>query len=299
MSVLERILVMGITGSGKSYQWLTIARSLKNTNAVFRCIDTDNDIDYMLGTQFQDLMPENGSNVYVIRACDWPEYKTAIRWFNKKMSKEEESKLDKNQLIAYKKPVNSNDWLIVDKINNAWSAVQDYFVDGVHQEDIGDYFLRIRKELKSKGDVGKSGQKMTSITLESIDGWKDWPVINKLYADFIKEIVYKSRCHVYAATDVDEIDKKEKDPEILSLFGDLRIKPAGQKKLGGQFHSIFLMIPGSNKRLITTIKDRADREHMKKVPLFNMFLQYLVAKAGWDNTMTEEEIEQEMITEEQ
>ena len=49
-AVLERILAMGITGSGKSYQWLKLARALKPVGAKFRCIDTDNDIDYMLRT---------------------------------------------------------------------------------------------------------------------------------------------------------------------------------------------------------------------------------------------------------
>ncbi len=47
MILLERVLSMGITGSGKSYQWLKLAEALLPTGAKFRVIDTDNDIVYM------------------------------------------------------------------------------------------------------------------------------------------------------------------------------------------------------------------------------------------------------------
>jgi len=284
MPLLERILTMGITGSGKSYQWLKLARSLKDTGAIFRCIDTDNDIDYMLRTQFEDLLPENGGNVYAFPAYDWPEYKQAVYWIQGKLTDEQIKEItnrDQYLINAYRQPIKSSDWVVVDKINNAWSRVQRYFVSNVFDEDMGEYFLEVRKRIREAGGIGKGGKKVVSTALEALDGWQDWVVINRLYDDWILPIVYRVHCHVYAATDVDEVDRGEKDPEIISLFGDYKIKPAGQKKLGGQFHTILLFIPGKTQWKVSTIKDRSNRHYFDKVVLHNLHMQYLVAKAGW------------------
>lgn len=286
---LERILSIGITGSGKSYQWLKIAQRLKPIGAKFRVVDTDNDITYMLYTQFPDLLPENGGNVYVCPAFDWPEYEKAVYWIQqKKLTPEQLSSMDKYLQSAYKTPVKPIDWVVVDKSNNAWKTVQDYFVTGVFGDDPGEYFLEVRKKLHEAGDIGKSGKKATSTILEGLDGWKDWSVINKLYSDWINPIVYRVKCHVYATADVDSLDKNEKDPEILSLYGDLRIKAAGQKAIGGQMHTILLLIPGDDRWLVTTVKDRANRQYFKKTPLVDLYTQYLFAKASWPLIESEE-----------
>jgi hypothetical protein len=285
---LERILAIGITGSGKSYQWLKIAKKLKPFGVKFRCVDTDNDIDFMLRTGFPELLPENGGNVYVFPAFDWTEYEKAVKWIQQRgLTLEQVASLDKHLQLAYKTPVKPYDWIVVDKSNNAWSSVQNHFVTEVFGQDTGEYFLEVRKKLHDAGDIGKSGKKAVSTVLEGLDGWKDWSVINKLYDDWINPIVYRVRCHVYATADVDALDKTEKDPEVLSLFGNLRIKPAGQKKIGSQMHSILLYIPGTDSWLVTTCKDRAEREYFKKTPFTDLYNQYLFAKAKWPLIMEE------------
>jgi len=65
------------------------------------------------------------------------------------------------------------------------------------------------------------------------------------------------------------------------LFGDIGVRPAGQKALGHQMHTIFLMIPGKEKWFITTVKDRAGRPYFSKSPLVSLYHQYLMSKAGW------------------
>ena len=139
----------------------------------------------------------------------------------------------------------------------------------------------IRKEIAAGLHKTKKGDEPASTITEGLDGWKDWSVINKLYDDWILPIIYRVKCHVYAATDVDPLDKNVKNAEMQQLFGKLGVKPAGQKGLGGQHHSIFLLIPGEDRWFITTIKDRADRPYFKKTPLISLHTQYLVAKAGW------------------
>jgi len=249
MPVLERILTMGITGSGKSYQWIKMAEILKPTGAIFRCIDTDNAIPYMLQTKFPHLLPENGGNVLVHQAFAWPEYKMGVDWVQRRaLSKESLDYLGDVEPYVYKDykeaKVKPDDWTITDMADMAWKTVQSYFTQEVFGEDPGDYFLQIRKEIQSGARRTAKGEAPTSVIAEGLDGWKDWMVINKLYDDWILPIVYRIRTHVYATAKVEKVDRKEKDAEIIMLFGDIGVRPAGQKALGHQMHTILLMIPG-------------------------------------------------------
>jgi len=286
MPILERVLAMGITGSGKSYQWLKMADLLKPTGAIFRCLDTDNAIPYMLETQFPQLLPRNGGNVFVHQSFTWPEYKMGVDWLQRKPLTpaiiEHISDMEPDVIKDWKdnkvKPI---DWTITDMADNAWKTVQSYFVREVFGEDSGDYFLQIRREIQAGlRRTGKGGQP-DSVVAEGLDGWKDWSVINKLYDDWILPIVYRIPTHVYATTKVEKVDRKEKSAELLMLYGEIGVRPAGQKSLGHQMHTIFLMIPGKEKWYITTVKDRANRSYFNKTPMVSLFHQYLVAKAGW------------------
>ena len=281
MPARERVLAMGITGSGKSYQWLKMAEILLPTGAIFRCMDTDNDIQYMMENQFPGLLPENGGNVFVHPAFDWTEYQHGVKWITNKLTTEQVKGLDKHLLFAYNRPIAPIDWVVTDKINTAWKTVQNYFITNVFGDDPGEYFMMIRKQIADGiRKTAKGGEPASTIT-EGLDGWKDWSVINKLYDDWILPIIYRVKCHVYATTDVDKLDRGSKDVEMMMLFGDLGIRPSGQKSLGGQHHSILLYIPGKDKWFVTTAKDRAGRAYFNKVPLRSFYMQYLVAKAGW------------------
>lgn len=262
--VSERILVMGITGSGKSFMWLKMAEQLREYGVKFYCLDTDNDIEYMIETGFHGLNVKDGGNVHVYPAYNWPSYEEG---FNKIMN-------------LGPRP---QDWIVVDKINRAWSTVQNYYVHEVFKENPGQYFLEIRKKVAiAAKNAAKDAKAPTSIMLEGLDGWMDWSVINKLYDDWISPLVFQTRSHVYCATDVELIDKKEKNAEIRELFGQYGIRPAGQKSLGGQMHTIFLLKPGTDKWFISTIKDRSrDRGYFKDVQINSFLMQYLVMKAGW------------------
>ncbi len=282
MPIRERILTMGITGSGKSYQWLKMAQILLPTGARFRVLDTDNDIPYMLQTQFPDLLPENGGNVYVHPAVDWPDYKLGVTWIGRKPIAPDVLKtMDPYLVKDYYIPVKDQDWVVVDMADNAWETVQRYFTEEIFGTDLGDYFLQMRKIIQQRGGKDKFGKQATSVAPEAFDGWKDWSVMNKLYSDWILPIIYRIPCHVYVTTRVEKMDRGEKDAELLTLFGDLGVRPGGQKKLGGQMHTIFLLIPAKDSWLITTAKDRAGRTYFDRTPLISLYVQYLVVKAGW------------------
>jgi len=288
MAKRERILLMGITGSGKSFQWMKMAKHLKDKGSIFRVIDTDSSIEYMLEEQFPELLPENGGNVYVYDAFDWNELINARRWARQeKLNPSVIATLDKHLKHAYNQHIKPQDWLILDMADRPWEAVQEYYVEETFGQDYGDFFLHVRKEIESHGGKNSQGKDVASLDKEAMDGWKDWTVINKLYKTWFNPITYQTKCHVILVTKVKEVAKGEKDAEIVSAYGDMHVMPVGQKHIGHTVHSIFLLYPkkvGSKDREygITTIKDRSGRTYYQKDTLTNFYLQYLVSSAGWD-----------------
>lgn len=243
----ERILAIGAPGTGKSCAWLTIARLSQQTGspARFYCIDTDYAIARMLHTEFRDLR-----NVVVYEVSSWTAIEDALR--------------QSLQAGAW------DDWLIVDMIDMPWDLVQAYYTEETRGQDIGRYFLEVRKTLGDKDN-----------SLRPFDGWTDWQVINKLYLSWIYGVIYHSNMHIFATSKIEATDVKNDDKEMLALFGPYGVKPRGQKHLGHQFHTILLFscLKPYDWRL-TTIKDRG-RTPFEGAPLKNFALQYLVAKAGW------------------
>jgi len=250
MPIRERILVMGGPGTGKSFQWLKMAEALKSSK--FYVIDTDEAIPFMLETLFPHLKSENGGNVYVRQAYDWPLYEKSFEWAVKSAREQ--------------------DWIIVDMVDNAWSSAQKYYIGEVFDKDMGHFLLEARK-------VMPEGAK--SLMRFALEGWNDWSVVNKLYDDCILPIIYRTKCHVYMTTKVQEIGKQD-SRELKLLFGSLGLRPSGQKNLGHQAHTVLLFsFDGNNVWRVTTAKDRGGRQHFDNVRLINFYQQYLVAKAGW------------------
>lgn len=259
----ERILAEGIKGTSKSYQWLLMARWLKPRGVKFRVCDTDDAIQRMLETEFQDLIPEEGGNVYVYPVFDWPEY-TKVKDVLMKESVE-------------------GDWNVIDMADNAWKAIQSYYVSEVFKKDIGDYFLEQRLKLREQADmvVTKKG-KVKASKLDTLSGWIDWVVINKMYDDFMLPLIYRSKAHLYMTSSVSVVSKDD-DSDVRELYGPLGVKPTGQKNLAHQVHTEFLFSRGDdiNTWEITTVKDRG-RRLFDKAPLISLPKQYFTVVAGWE-----------------
>ena len=257
----ERILVEGMKGTGKTFHLLKIARyCLKQGNsASFRIIDTDDSYERMLEEEFPDLIPEEGGNVYVYPVYEWPEYKET-----------------KDILL---KESQQGDWNVIDMADNAWKAVQSFFVSEVYKKDIGDYFLQARIDLAARGDKTTKGKEAKN--LQPMKGWIDWPVVNKLYDDFMLPLVYRSKAHLYMTAGVDVISDDD-DRATRDLYGPFGVKPRGQKNLAHQVHTEFLFQQGDRQGTweITTIKDRG-RKMYDHAPLLDLAKQYYVGVVGW------------------
>lgn len=245
--LLERILLFGPAGSGKSTAAASIASMAQKTrsDARFHVIDTDLAWDRMLIEGYPDL-----SNVEVYTSLEWPEYKES--------------------LAKIRSVIRPNDWVVVDLVSNAWETVQSYFTEQVFDRDIGDYFLQVRKDLKT-------GKK----SLEAFSGWVDWSVINAMYKTWTNDLLFKTRANVICMAKMGKVHQDQDDKATRLLFGQHGVKPEGQKSLAYQFHTVLLTgEPRTGEYTLTTIKDR-ERAQLDKTPVKKFALDYLVKIGGW------------------
>lgn len=246
--VPERILVMGPAGSSKTTGLLNIAKfaALTQTDAQFYIGDSDSSIPRMM-TGY----PSIHDRVHITPLYDWPDYQA----FGKMIQR----------------TARPQDWVMVDFISTAWTCVQSHFVESVFSKSIGDYFVFQRK----------ADQK-------TLEGWTDWNVINALYRDWVKPLIFKGRYNLYCTAMSENLssDKKPTESkEVRSLFLPYGVKPAGQKELPFQFHTLLLagkvQTPGQPAQYtLTTVKDRERKELVGQV-VSNFTVDYLVNIGGW------------------
>jgi len=240
--------VFGPAGSSKTTGWLNIAKfaHLTKSPSHFYVIDTDFAVDRML-TGYPDL-----PNVTVYPVFDWREYTSAL-----------------SQIRARATP---DDWVVVDFISNAWSAVQEHYVEQVFHRDMGEYFLQVRKDLDK-----------SSKSLGALEGWVDWQVINPLYKKWANDLLYRGKYHLYCTAKVDNLSSERaptESPQTRQLFARYQVKPVGQKDLPFQFHTVLLTGRSGADWTITTIKDR-ERQEVSSLTVHNFTNEYLIGVAKW------------------
>ncbi len=247
----ERILSMGPFGSGKTSQWLNIAKMAHATGSPmkFYAIDTDNALEAMLepGSQYEALDYRRGGPIEWVTVFEWNDYKAAMDNFQSK--------------------VGHDDWLIIDFVSPAWDAVQNWYVTEIYAQGSNDYFMDVRRNLKGGNPL---------------DGWKDWQYINREYKAWINRVLHQTAGHKFLtaqATAIGESDEKS----LKATFGSYGVKPKGQKELGYQTHTVLLTSIDRTGRIgITTIKDR-ERPRLSdfEASEAGFTLDYLVNVGGW------------------
>lgn len=244
----ERILGMGGPGSGKTHSWFQIAKATPE-HVQFYVLDTDQTVERFLDSDEFSMLQDR---VHYVEPMSWPEYvETLKEWV--------------------KNDITSEDWLVVDMISQAWDEVQEYFTEEIFGEDIGSYFMKIRKDMDEKKKTLGSG----------FDGWKDWTVINKLYRVFANTIK-RSPGHVYIATPADKMDFDNEQAENLKLYGHVGYKPRGQKHTGHAAQTIIMFHRNNAGDFkMSTVKDR-QRDDMKAENNRNFAIKYLKNVAGWE-----------------
>jgi hypothetical protein len=252
----ERILVFGGAGTSKTTGWLDIAKWSVRTNspAKFFVLDTDSSVGRMLPS-YPDIIP----NLYLSTGFDWTDYTNFLQYVLQNAGPQ--------------------DWVIVDFIGAAWKAVQEYYVNQVFHQDMGNYFLQARKALSGNAS-----------SLGALDGWTDWSVINPLYAQWARPLLFKGQYNLYCTAQSDQLSSDRKPTEDAvsrSLLLPFGTKPVGQKELLFQFHTVLLTgrIPAKNSSeketfTVNTVKDR-ERKAVSGLPVNSFTVDYLVNIGGW------------------
>jgi hypothetical protein len=240
---------MGPAGASKTTGWLNVAKfsAITKSDAQFYVLDTDSAVPRMM-TGYPTIQ----DRVHISRGYDWSDYKAF--------------------LAKIQREARPQDWVIIDFIGNAWTAVTQSFVESVFQKDIGDYFLFARKADE-----------------KALEGWTDWNVINAMYRQWINPLIFKGNYHLYATAKSEPLSSDKKPTEsaaVRSLFLPYGQKPAGQKELPFQFHTLLLAgkttTPGTQQTnyTLTTVKDR-ERVELKGAEVKNFTTDYLVNVGGW------------------
>lgn len=247
----ERILSMGQWGAGKTHAWISIARWYRNTGTpgTFHVLDTDN-------TSLRSLSTDDDWEQNIIRA-DITNWSDLI-----------------SHTAKFFESAGPNDWLIVDSIDMPWSMVQDHYIEEMFGKDADAFFMDARK-------ASASGHPLAS------DYGSNWTVINKLYSKWIGQVI-RFPGHVYACTPAQQVTqpnasgKGGDSREIRETFGRYGVRPAGQKGLGFQFHTVLLLqSPSAGEWKMTSVKDRS-RELLVGQDLSDFALGYLIGTAGWE-----------------
>lgn len=250
----ERILVYGYPGSGKSYQFLKIADFVRPTGAQCYVLDTDDAYSRLLETEFRHLAVDSGGNVHVFPAFDWQEWEEGFVWISEQ--------------------ARPGDWVCIDRADQAWEAVQEYYVTQVFGQKMGDFFLKARTELE---EALKKNPKAKQVVLE---GDKDWQVINRLYKQEWFQLIRPSfPANLYVVTAASTIEKRD-ESIIKETYGWIGAKPTGQKHLAHQTHTNFYFAYTGDEWRVTTVKDRG-RKHFDHQKLVSLPHQYLLSVAGW------------------
>lgn len=242
----EGILVYGPPGAGKTTAWLSIARlsEASGSPAKFYVITTDNTLPRM--TAKAPL-----SNLVLYPCLEWLEFEDAL-----------------DDIMEKAGP---GDWLVVDLADNAWSRVQDYFTESVFGKDMATFLMDARRVAF---DSDKKG-------LKTFEQLLDWRPINALYRRWAQRaflgLPMKKQVNVFLAVRGVPLGENE-DQGLREMFGPSGLRPAGQKELAWDVHTVLLM--KERDRLIITIKDRERVKHAgTKVKSFAQ--DYLLGTAGW------------------
>lgn len=247
----ERILLFGKEGTGKTHAWNTWAAWYRRTNTPgrFYVLDTDNAVDRMSDAYGEDYR----ENVQASDAYVWDDYITLVN-------------------DAYTSGT-KDDILVVDLIDKAWDAVQDYYIEQTTGKEPGAWFLEFRKE-------GGKGSPLAG------EFGINWQIINKLYSAFIGKVI-RFPGHVICCAPSDTIQQPDSSgkggdsKDILETFGRFGVKAKGQKALGHQFHTVLLTTSKQDGWGITTVKDRS-RERVKNQTMTDFVLNYLRPIGGWE-----------------
>lgn len=212
----------------------------------FYVLDTDDALEVILSAPRYE-----GLNIELTNGYEWTDYR---RWSNNVMEN-----------------ARPGDFVVVDMVDKAWSAAQDFIRDKMSGMDKEKAMFKAIGEKKTGWDLFGEGL--------------DWSAVNATYDAFLKPLLLRCKAHVILVSEEKEIPDAPKKPGAKDIgktdrvqFG--KFKPAGQKSLGYQVRTMLRLERKNIGRTITTLGDRERTELVGEV-YEDFFTTYLEKVAGW------------------
>jgi len=256
----EKILLFGMEGTGKSNAILNCARYIEEQ---FHVYDSDYSFSRLLATDYVDVAEKGNVDVFDPAVDGDPDdpWGTMKGW-----------------VARMREEAGTDDWVAIDSLTPAWDDVQAWFTEQAFGADIADYFIQVRKALADSGDDKKGNP------LGAFEGFKDWPSINKEYARRLSNVLLRMPCHLIVTCEQSQLGKEDqKDLDMMGMYGQLGVKPKGQKRNGHIMSTVIWMQKArTGVYRMTTVKDRG-RAEMSKMTFEDFAMEYLVEIAGWED----------------
>ncbi|MFQ5524237.1 MAG: hypothetical protein ACE5F5_11800 [Acidimicrobiia bacterium] len=223
--IQERILVFGVEGTGKSEAWISIAVAAQESGseAHFYVIDTDGSAAVSL------LSHPKLDNVSIWQASDPDGYLLTPDGGETDYSSWWEAWSEAARQIRAKRP-GRDDWIIVDRLDRMWDAVQSWWIEKAYGEDENAYWAELRAEqVKAKKESGKG----TDRDYGGFQGNRDWVQIKKVYNKAVLGLLAGPPCHKLAVCLEKDIFPGGKAAQLRGLYGETM--PAGKGDQGADF----------------------------------------------------------------
>jgi len=245
LSKVERVLLMGGPGTGKTYHIAEVCRWLAERDKEMWVLDLEDKVEAFLAGQ--GGIPEN---MHLKVALMWEEIREVID--------------------EWKGKVKVGNWVAVDRVDLSWPMTQRWYTQQRFKEELAD------RMLKSAQSITPSAMMIPRFAEGA------WQVINENYDYFITNILYLFRCNVLLTAGV---RASGDDVSPFETFSNVGVVPRGQKELPHQPHSVLLLGNETERDRLgkvvsrswhyTTAKDLPGREYADKEMLFSFPLQYL------------------------
>lgn len=248
---------MGSPGTGKTTQLVNIARMLEEHDKPLYVIDCEDKLSPMLNSLPSADAPDN------------IQMRVAYEWNNENENESEGEGTGFKQAVDWLEQVTSpGDWIAVDRMDLAWSFVQRWYAEYKYNEDLAEM-------LAKRG----ASMKKSSMFVPSFDGGA-WQVIKAQYEWQALKLLYRLRCNVVFTSGIKVVEGDDKSAAAnAELFGNLGLLPRGEKEIGHQPLSVFLL---TQKRTgqkmswrITTGKDLPGRDYFDHEKVTDFSVQYV------------------------
>ena len=244
----ERMLIFGNPGSGKTYGAISIAKTLMQMGspAKFHVLDSDMGAWGLMTNSDVGL----GPHLNLFQAMVWEDYTAGLK--------------------SIIKVAKAGDWVVVDRIDEAWKEVAGYYIRKVYKKDPDEWFLEWQVQSGGKG----KGNPL-------IDAYQTG--INPLYFAWEKALL-RLPCNIIvvagAAEVISEGRMADRD-ETKNLFWG-GVKAQGQRGMPHRYHTILFTNQKRGEWQVTTVRERDQaRRWMDHEKVVDLGKQYLVATAGW------------------